>query len=154
MGWTAYSLGRDARRIGPVDSGVNPPDLSRRVCMRRLAYIRGSPADSSICLVPLRCSIPSRSALLASVIIWSTGQHLRFWTARFSLDEHARKFLTASAPTGRPGSAPALVQQGLQPILIRRQRPNPSRVVKNLFPHVQLRNCATHVYFLETCRDL
>lgn len=55
----------------------------------------------------------------------------RFWTYRFSLDENARKFLTTSVPTGRPDSATALVQQGLQPIAIKRERPNPSRRVKN-----------------------
>ncbi len=46
---------------------------------------------------------------------------------RFSLNEHSRKFLTASAPTGPPYTAPALVHQGLQPILLKRQRLNPSR---------------------------
>lgn len=46
---------------------------------------------------------------------------------RFSLDEHPRKFLTASGPTGPPYTAPALVQQGLQPIPLKRQRLNPSR---------------------------
>lgn len=61
----------------------------------------------------------------------SMSGFVRSVTAGFSLDEHARKFLTASAPTGRPGSAPALVQQGLQPIMLKRQRLNPSRVVKN-----------------------
>lgn len=48
-----------------------------------------------------------------------------------SLDEHARKFLTAPAPTGLPDIAPALVQQGLQLIMLKRQRFNPSRLVKN-----------------------
>lgn len=48
-----------------------------------------------------------------------------------SLDKHTREFLTAPAPTGRPNLAPALVQHGLQPIMLKRQRPNPSSVVKN-----------------------
>ncbi|MGE8170569.1 hypothetical protein ACQKO7_20485 [Pseudomonas putida] len=39
--------------------------------------------------------------------------------------------MTTSAPTGQPDLAPALVQQGLQPILLKRQSPNPSGVVKN-----------------------
>lgn len=56
---------------------------------------------------------------------------VRSVTAGFSLDEHARKFLTASAPTGQSDIAPALVQQGLQPIMLKRQRFNPSRLVKN-----------------------
>ncbi len=57
----------------------------------------------------------------------SMSGFVRSVTAGFSLDEHARKFLTASAPTGRPESAPALVQRGLQTIVLKRQRPNPSR---------------------------
>lgn len=56
---------------------------------------------------------------------------VRSVTAGFSLDEHARKFLTASAPTGQSDLAPALVQQGLQPIMLKRQRVNPSSVVRN-----------------------
>lgn len=56
---------------------------------------------------------------------------VRSMTAGFSLDEHARKFLTTSAPTGQSDVAPALVQQGLQPIMPKRQRFNPSRLVKN-----------------------
>ena len=56
---------------------------------------------------------------------------VRFWTARLFLDEHARKLLTASAPIGQSDIAPALVQQGLQPIMLKRQRFNPSRLVKN-----------------------
>lgn len=52
-------------------------------------------------------------------------------TAGFSLDEHAREFLTTSAPTGQSDVALALVQQGLQPIMLRRERFNPSRLVKN-----------------------
>ena len=56
---------------------------------------------------------------------------VRFWTARFYLDEPPRKFLTASAHTGPPDTGPALLHHGLQPILLKRQRFNPSRLVKN-----------------------
>lgn len=55
----------------------------------------------------------------------------RFLIAGFPLDEHARKLFTAPAPTGQSDLAPALVQQRLQPIMLKRQRPNPSRRVKN-----------------------
>lgn len=43
-----------------------------------------------------------------------------------SLDEHPRKFLAASAPTDPSDTAQALVQQDLQPILLKLQRVNPS----------------------------
>lgn len=52
-------------------------------------------------------------------------------TPRTSLDEPARDFLTATAPTEPQYLAPALVQQGLQPIILKRQRQNTSRKVKN-----------------------
>lgn len=52
-------------------------------------------------------------------------------TPRTSLDETARDFLTATAPTEPQYLAPALVQQGLQPIMLKRQRSNPSGRVKN-----------------------
>lgn len=39
--------------------------------------------------------------------------------------------MTASAPTGQSDIALALVRQGLQPIMFKRQRFNPSRLVKN-----------------------
>lgn len=58
------------------------------------------------------------------------ARHVRFCQVLdclASLDEHARKFLTASAPTDQPDLAPALVQQGLQLVLLKRQRSNPSR---------------------------
>lgn len=64
----------------------------------------------------------------------SLVRHVRFCQVLdclTSLDEHARKFLTASAPTDQPDLAPAFVQQGLQSVLLKRQRPNPSRLVKN-----------------------
>lgn len=48
---------------------------------------------------------------------------------RFSLDEYARKFLTASAPTAQPDLAPALVKQGIQPTMLKRKRVNSSRPV-------------------------
>ncbi|MNE72713.1 hypothetical protein D3C80_1686780 [compost metagenome] len=59
------------------------------------------------------------------------ARHVRFCQALdypVSLDEHPRKFLTTSASTGQPDLAPALVQQGLQPIRLKRQRLNPSGV--------------------------
>lgn len=48
-----------------------------------------------------------------------------------SLDAPQKKFLTTSAPTGPPNIAPSLAQQGLQPIILKRQPLNPSRPVKN-----------------------
>jgi len=35
------------------------------------------------------------------------------------------------APTARPNIAPGLTIRGLQPIMLKRQQPNPSRRVKN-----------------------
>lgn len=62
------------------------------------------------------------------------ARHVRFCQVLnrpISLDEHTWKFLTVSVPTDQSDTAPALAQQGLQPILLKRQWLNPSSVVRN-----------------------
>lgn len=64
---------------------------------------------------------------------------------QISLDDPAPIFLTNTATTEPPYFAPAPVQQGLQPIMLKLERPNPSRRVKNFrqgLSRVGLR-CAT-----------
>ena len=107
------------------------PELVISALRVSLICLRGFPMQACWFSASLAAGLPQ--ADIRGTSLWSPpsqARHVKFCQVLGgpdSLDEHARKFLTAFAPTGRPESAPALVQQGLQPIMLKRQRLNPSR---------------------------